>query len=47
MSNASRYMTRRLLLKNKIISDFVGKAKLIEDDSVGKIHFSVNEVTKE
>lgn len=37
MSNAPRYMTRSLLLKNKIISDFMGKAKLIEEESVGKI----------
>lgn len=47
MSNASRYMARSLLLKNKVISDFVGKAKLIEEDSVGKIHFSINKVTKQ
>lgn len=47
MSNASRYMARSLLLKNKVISDFVGKAKLIEEDSVRKIHFSINKVTKQ
>lgn len=47
MSTASRYTKRSLLLKNEIISDFVGKAKLIEEDSAGKVHCPVNEVTKQ
>lgn len=44
MSIASRYMKKSLLLSSEIFSGFVGKAQLIEEDSVGKDHFSRNEV---
>lgn len=40
-------MTKNLLLKKKIISDFVDNKKLFEEDSAGKINFSINEVTKQ
>lgn len=40
-------MKKSLLLKNEIFSYFVGKAQLIEEDSLGKDHFSRNEVTNQ
>lgn len=46
MSIASRYMKKSLLLNNEIFSHFVSKAVNWED-SVGKDHFSRNEVTNQ
>lgn len=47
MSTASRYMKKSLLLDNEISSDFVGRAQLFEENSIGKDHFFRKEATNQ